>query len=145
MPRKRERKFAEDTTTPVEETQGAIREIIVKKLGGTQYAFGYDQEHQREIVSFKTAGIPALLTIPMAKDERERMRLWRCIYMHIKNIWVSIDLGMVTIEQALIPYFLLPNNKTLGEILPARIRQAITTGKIPALLPGIPSPEDEEY
>ncbi len=134
-------RYADGAKTPVETTQTEIRKIILEKMGGTQLNFGYDAEHGREYVSFKAKGMPAVLSLPLMKEERERIRLWRCMLLHVKNMWVSIEIGITTLEQTLIPYFLLPNHKTLGETLPPLIRQAIATGKIPALLPGMPFDE----
>jgi hypothetical protein len=54
-------------------------------------------------------------------QDRERKRLFRVLVHFIKNLFEAVDGGLLTIEQALLPYLEDSTGKTIGEILAPRL------------------------
>lgn len=57
----------------------------------------------------------------------------RAVYWHVKNLFDAVDFGIVDLEQAFMPYLLLPNGETAYErMLPQLV--ALKPGEMPKLL-----------
>jgi len=129
-------KFAERTKVSVEKSQEEIRNLLVNRMKADQYAICFNAG--REMVAFRLVGIPHQIKIPIAKSEQERRRFWRCILLHIKSMWESIQNGIIDRERAFLQYVLLPNNQTVGEYLPGQIKRGLNEGIMPQILPSLP-------
>lgn len=60
---------------------------------------------------------------------------WRSLYLVIKAKLEAVDSGISTIEREFFYGIVLPNGKTVGELMAPQIEDAYTTGKMPTLLP----------
>jgi hypothetical protein len=128
-------RFAEKTKVTVEKSQESIRTLLVTRMKADQFMIGFNQG--REMVAFRLMGIPHEIKIPIAKNEQERRRFWRCILLHVKSMWESIQNGIIDKERAFLQYILLPNNQTVGEYLPGQIKSALSTGRMPQIMPAL--------
>jgi len=117
----------------VEKSQEQIRDFLVNRLHADQYGVAYNQG--QEVVIFRLLNVPHRFSIPPAKSEQERRRLWRCVYLHVKSLWETIQNGILTTERAFLLYTLLPNGKTVEECLPNEIKIALSQGQMPQLMP----------
>ncbi len=129
-------KYAEGTKVTVESTQEEIRRLLVTRMKADQYAPYYD--NGMEGIRFRLLGMIMQLKVPPASTEQERRRLWRCLLLHVKSMWESIQNKIATIEQVLLPYILLPDEHTVGEVLPKEIKAALDRGLMPNRLLQLP-------
>ena len=60
----------------------------------------------------------------------------------IKAVLEAAASGIITIEDALLPFTVLPNGQTAGQWLAPQIENAYLTGSMPALLP-LPRSQDQ--
>jgi len=128
-------KYANGTAVPVARSQEEARKYLVDKMGATKYGVIWDGA--REVIRFELHGLVAQFKVPIAPNEKERRRLWRCVILHIKSMWESIRNEMASIEQILLPWILLPDGQTVGEVLPNQISRAAIEERIPELLPSL--------
>jgi hypothetical protein len=54
-------------------------------------------------------------------QDRERRRMFRVLVYFIKNLFEAVDGGLLTTEQALLPYLEDSSGKTVGELLAPRL------------------------
>lgn len=57
----------------------------------------------------------------------------RALYWHVKNLFDAIDFGIVDLEQAFMPYLMLPDGQTAYERLSPQLA-ALKAGEMPLLL-----------
>jgi len=57
----------------------------------------------------------------------------RALYWHVKNLFDAIDFGIVDLEQAFMPYMLLPDGQTAYEKVGPQLK-ALQEGEMPRLL-----------
>lgn len=71
---------------------------------------------------------------------------WRILLLLIKAQMEAVDLGIITVDQAFLPWLLLPNGSTVGEHMIPQLTAAREGGKMPKLLawPGAPGQTREE-
>jgi hypothetical protein len=70
--------------------------------------------------------------------EAETRRRWRAFLFVLKSLLVGVDEEIVTAEEALLAYLLLPGGETVGERVIPEMRRAAQSGELPPLLPGLP-------
>lgn len=66
--------------------------------------------------------------------QKERRRLFRVLVHYLKNLFEAVDGGLLSLEQALLPYLETGNGQTVAEVVMPRLRQ-LATGTL-ALGPG---------
>lgn len=57
----------------------------------------------------------------------------RALYWHVKNLFDAIDFGIVDLEQAFMPYLLLPSGETAYEAVNEQLKE-LRGGEMPKLL-----------
>ena len=70
-----------------------------------------------------------------AAFEQAKRQRWRALALWIKAVLEAAASGIITIEDALLPFTVLPNGQTAGQWLAPQIENAYLTGYMPALLP----------
>jgi len=148
------RKYAEGTTVSVEKSKAEI-ESTATRYGATEYAQGWSGD--RAVLQFTIQGkrLKVVLNLPQRDDKeflrdkrgnvrgpqaRERAyddelkRRWRVLLIRLKARLEELDDG-TPVEFALMPFLMLPNGSTLGEILAPEIDRVLQTGTLPPLLP----------
>ena len=80
---------------------------------------------------------------PHTAFEQARRQRWRALALWIKAVLEAAASGILTIEDALLPFTVLPNGQTAGQWLAPQIEKVYLTGSMPALLP-LPRGSDQE-
>ncbi len=130
----RPRRFAEDTKVPAGRTRDQIVEMM-KKAGADAFLFG--EEEGRATIGFRLRGRYLRFTVPFperANDQLVRAR-WRALWLVVKSKIEAAAIGLVTIEEAFLGETLLPDKRTVAEVMVPQIESAYREGKMPPLLP----------
>jgi hypothetical protein len=151
--------YAKDTEVPSDRSRAEI-ERTLERYGATSFMYGW-QENQA-VIGFEIEGRCFRILIPLPnkagftltetgrrRTSQEAMRTaweqatrqrWRAAALWIKAVLEGAASGIVTLEEALQPFIVLPNGMTAGEWLAPQIEQAYLTGRMPPMLPGLPEP-----
>ncbi len=147
--------YAKETTVPVERSKGEI-ERTLQRYGASAFLYGWDRD--RAVVGFDVDGRRYRITLAMpSRDEFRRTETgrtrssqaaieaaweqatrqrWRALALWIKAVLEAAEAGIVSLEEALQPFTVLPNGQTAGQWLAPQIEAAYQTGRMPAMLPG---------
>jgi hypothetical protein len=149
-------KYAAKTDVPVSKSKDEI-EALLTKFGCS--AIGMLTEQTRVAVLFERRGLRyrMLLNLTRLEDhqrdnqgyvreasaqqrawEAETRRLWRAFLLVLKSLLVGVDEGIVTAEEALLAYLMLPGGETVGERVIPEMRRASESGQLPPLIQGLP-------
>lgn len=85
--------------------------------------------------------------LPRSKAAQEReyetavRQRWRSLALVIKALLAGVDDGILTFEEAFLPYTLMPDGRTVAEHTLPAVAETYATGAQPALLPG-PGPRE---
>ena len=63
-----------------------------------------------------------------------REQAGRALYWHVKNLFDAVDFGIVDLEQAFMPYLLLPDGDTAYERWAPRFEELLEKAEMPPLL-----------
>lgn len=73
---------------------------------------------------------------------QEERRVWRVLYWHLKGVFEASDSGVMEFRELMLPYIVMPNNRTVAEILlpmlatrPDRLLAAAGTDALDADIP----------
>jgi len=151
-------KYAEKTSVSAHRS---IEEIdhILKRYGATQFATGRDDEGRRAIVTFKIKGIAYKLEIPLPdpKDfefrisrgfkykrtplqitqlyEQSYKQRWRAMALVIKAKLEAAEAGISSIEQEFMQNILLPDGRTVKDVIIPQLAAAVQGGQMLKELP----------
>ena len=118
----------------------------------------YGWDTHRAVISFEITGrrYRIVLPLPVADDpdftisptgrartassakaafEQAKRQRSHALALWIKAVLEAAASGIITIEDALLPFTVLPNGQTAGQWLAPQIETAYLTGYMPALLP----------
>lgn len=122
-------------------------------------SFGYGWEGDRAVVAFRAHGRMIRLLVPMPKRddeafimtpsgrrrrsqvdayaewERACRQRFRVLALVVKAKLEAVESGLATFEEEFGMSILLPNGRTVGELILPEVEKAYTTGRMPALLP----------
>jgi hypothetical protein len=149
-------KYAEGTTVKIETTQAEIRRVLMK-YGATGFMIGEAEQMAQIEFEMHARRIRFRLTYPdpQAREFRyvgtctyrtrteaqrktaydaEVRRLWRALLLTIKSKLEAVQNGMASFEEEMLPFIVLPNNRTVAQWLVPQIERAYTTGQMPPLL-----------
>ena len=130
-------KYAKTTRVSIEKSQIEIQNLF-RKYGAKKFAIEYDKNnllfelHGRSIklhikdpdinekeIQFTPTGIKRSPSNIQMVFKQAQKQLWRVMVLYLKATLEAIDSGVIELDQAMFPYFLLPNGKTISEqILP---------------------------
>ena len=139
MPRRftggRDLGYAAGTSVPVENSQAEVMKLL-RREGATQTFFGSDEG--RVLVGFTANNRQVKISIRLlpsttkgaAADER---RKWRCLLLQLKAKFEAIRSEISTFEIEFQPHTVMPNGKTVSEIVGPLISHAYESGQMPAL------------
>ncbi len=145
--------YASETSVPVERSKGEI-ERILRRYGASAFMHGWDRI--QAVVGFEINQRRYRITLPMpdmadfqrtetgrarvkssieaAYDQAIRQR-WRAMALWIKAVLEAAEAGIVTLEEVLQPFTVLPNGQTAGKWLAPQIEAAYASGRMPPMLP----------
>lgn len=141
--------YAQGTSVSIDRSIGEIRQVLTKyKATGLAYA----EKSDAAGVTFEMGGRRVRFTIPLpvqgvTKDKRgwamsktqtenEARRSWRCLVLAIKSKLECVATGITTFEQEFMAHIVLPNGRTVGDVMIPQIDSAYKSGTMPSLLLG---------
>lgn len=154
-------RYAARTSVSMDRSQMEIQRILMR-FGASQYVYGWDKDRRRALVGFTLDGKSVRISLPIpaptdnsfartptgrkrsstAIMEREweqsvRQR-WRALAAVIKAKLIAIEEGISTFEEEFLAHILLPNQRTVAEIVLPELDRAYKSGTAPEilLLPG---------
>ena len=153
------RRYAEDTSVPVQRSRNEI-EALLQRYGAE--GFGFETEFGsggRALVKFairgrlfripvRTCSIsdPRIQRHPAGKQrtsvevegawQQEERRAWRVAVLWLKGTLEAVESRVITLDEALLPFMVLPDNRTVGEWAEPQIARALEERRMPALMPG---------
>jgi len=146
-------KYASETTVPAERSKGEI-ERILRRYGADAFMHGWDRV--KAVVGFEIDGRRYRIMLPMpdpaefrltdsgrarvqssieAAYEQAIRQRWRALALWIKAVLEAAEAGIVTLEEVLQPFTVLPNGLTAGEWLAPQIEAAYANHQMPPMLP----------
>jgi hypothetical protein len=126
--------FAKRTRVPVDRTRLQIEDMM-RRRGADQFFSGADKE--RAVLAFRLNGRHMRFTLPLGdtRSQQQIMARWRALWLVIKAKLEAIDVGIITIEEAFLAETILPDRRTVADVMLPQIESAYGTGKMPPLLP----------
>lgn len=136
-------RYAEGTSVSPESSQSEISGLL-RRYGADGFAYGW--EGARAMVSFRAheRQVRFVLTLPtdtasfvltpkkqrrtpaqaQAALEQEIRRLWRSLALAIKAKLEVVESGIATFEEEFMSHIVLPNGKTVGDLVKPEIENA---------------------
>lgn len=145
--------YAQKTTVAVDKSKAEI-ERILSRYGAT--GFGYMVEGSKAMVLFAAHGrrIRFILPMPAQQDvsrtptgrprrsaaidqalDDETRRRWRALALTIKAKLEAVETGITEFEEEFLAHIVLPNNRTVAEMVIPEIASAYGGRQIAKLLP----------
>lgn len=105
-----------------------------KEPGEVVFEFEYRKEPEKQPLGFRVSVEYKAETGPKGGSAgTTREQAGRAIYWHVKNLFDAVDFGIVDIEQAFMPYLMLPSGETVYQRAPEFLAQLLDVN-MPALL-----------
>ena len=132
--------YASTTSVPVGRSKDEIEKTLVK-YGAS--GFGSVTEKHRSCIVFGLADRRFRIKIQTKPEksfrsakhyEQAQRTIWRCALLIIKGRLEAVESGIETVEEAFLPHLMLPNGKTVGEVMVPQIASAYSDGNMPPLL-----------
>ena len=151
------RRFAENTSVPVERSRAEIERTLTR-YGATR--FGSMSEPEKATIYFEVHGRQVQIPIPMPtpKDKSlpkdkwgyalagtqldkaldgERRRRWRVLLLTLKATLEAVESGLLTFDQAFLAHLVIPGTaKTIGETIVPKLDALYAGRSLPALFSG---------
>lgn len=143
-------KYAKNTSVSSHRTKEEI-ELVLRKYGADAFTYGWD--NRTAWVGFKIQGraIKITFTLPdkeskefthtpsrgIERTDEEACRLWeqacreswRSLLLFVKATLEAIEMGIITLDQAFLPYILREDGRTIFEWLSPQMPKMLTTGE----------------
>lgn len=126
-------RYAEKTKVTVEKSQFEIKSLL-SKHGATSFGMMETLETSTLVCEYK--GRRLKFEIKRHKEMQEYMRQWRVMLLRIKARIEEVTSKEVTVDEAFMPYIMLPNGLTVAETILPAIADTYKTGSMPQLLLG---------
>lgn len=153
-------KYAADTSVSPESSRAEI-ERTLSRYGARQFMYGWGEQdglevavvgfvaHDRQVRfnlrmpdrndrSFRVTESGRARTdsgaIEKAYQQAVRQR-WRALALTIKALLESVEIGLVSFEEAFMAHIMLPNGESVGQAILPKVAEAYETNTMPSLLP----------
>lgn len=142
-------KYAKTTKVSIENSQIAIQKLL-RKYGATRYAIDWDKNnilfelHGRPVrihvkdpdindkeIQFTPSGIQRSPANIQTAFKQAQKQMWRVMLLFLKATLEAIDSGVIELDQAMFPYFLLPNGRTISEQLLPQLANNVSILSLP--------------
>lgn len=145
-------RYATGTHVNVDRSRAEIERRLLR-YGAEE--FGYLNRRTEGIIGFLYQGIRVQMTVPMLTPEAfattttgrsrtqatatkeyeaDTRRRWRSLCLVIKALLVGIDDGVLTFEQAFMPYMVMGDGQTIYQHALPHIQKALAGGQMPSSL-----------
>lgn len=149
--------YASGTTVPVSKSLDEIKRTLIR-FGANRDSFAYAEQGRRVGIQFEVGNRQVRMTMLLpdreafATDRRGYRRVdsaidrdweqgcrqrWRTLANAIKAKLAMIDDGISTFEREFLADLLLPSGETVGERIVPEIDEALASGSLPSLVPGM--------
>lgn len=142
--------YAKETIVPVAKSRAEI-EALLERHKAKQYGTAVDYDALAARVQFRLHDriVRFVISLPDRKklgdgkrfDQAERQR-WRALLLVIKAKLESVESQIETFEHAFLSQIVMPNDRTMGDIITPLIVESYKGGKMPKAL--APAPEDHK-
>jgi hypothetical protein len=139
--------YASNTKVPIDRSQSEIKKTL-SKYGASAFAFAESKD--KAMVQFEMSGrrIKFILPLPVymittdknnyivgqTKIDQMIRSKWRALCLAIKAKLECVEAGITTLEQEFLAHILLPNGKTVSDVLIPQIEVSYRTNEMPPLL-----------
>ncbi|MEO7718149.1 MAG: hypothetical protein ABIY70_18255 [Capsulimonas sp.] len=149
--------YAKSTDVSPERSRDEIIATL-QRYGCIKFGFMVDGERGVSVVQFEFKNRPVRLSLQKPTEANDQMKQraietrrsrkpadmleqthrqrWRALSLYVKAICEAIEEQIVTVDQAFLPFIVLPNNQTVAEWAAPQLAQFALEGKNPPLLPG---------
>lgn len=154
------RPYAAGTTVGIWQSKSQV-ESDLRRMGATRHAFFDDTERHQAAIAFEIGETRYRLLLPLPdpsaqvyqwtparrfrrdaaqaheaweQDVRER---WRALAEYIKALRVAAETGIIDTREALLPYALLPDGRTVAQYTLPQLAEGARASQMPPLLPGV--------
>lgn len=141
--------FAEKTKVPVSQTRAEIERLLERRKA-KQFGTATDYDRLKARIDFRLHDrvVRFVIELPDPKklgtgirfEQAERQK-WRALLLVVKAKLESVDNGIETFEEAFLANIVMPNDRTVSEIIRPQIGEAYKTGKMPLAL--APAPDQK--
>lgn len=138
--------YAEKTQVPVSRTRAEIEQLL-ERAQAKQYGTAVDYDLLTARVQFKlhdrivrfTVALPDRQKLGPLRFERAERQRWRALLLVLKAKLESVESQIETFEQAFLSQVVMPNDKTVAEIIAPQIAEGYKTGRMPKALAPAPA------
>ena len=144
--------YASNTTVPIERSKAEIERNLAR-FGASE--FGYWAGAAAATVGFVYRGVRIEMGLPFpdikefqctptgrertdnqadAERDKEIRRRWRSLAAVIKALLVGVDDGVLTFEDAFMPWIVWGNGLTTRQLILPELQKAISAGRMPKTL-----------
>ncbi len=144
-------RFAEQTKVPVSQSRGEIEKMLSKHKC-QQFGTAVDYMELKARVQFTahdrivrfTVAMPDAKKFKREQDhQQEERRVWRSLLLVIKAKLEAVNTGIATFEQEFLANIVMPNGRTVGEIVVPQIAESYSSGRMPLALGAAPEDADK--
>lgn len=144
------RRFAQTTKVPVSQSRGEIEKMLSRHKC-QQFGTAVDYLEMKARVQFTaherivrfTVATPDPKKFKREDDHaQEERRIWRSLLLVIKAKLEAVETGIATFEQEFLANIVMPNGRTVAEIVLPQIAESYSTGRMPLAL-GSGQPDDD--
>lgn len=147
-------RYAAETQVSVEKSKAEI-DAILRRYGATGFIQGWDQT--QAVIGFMMNGKQVKFILPLpsqtAKEfthssrgmrsagvaygfwEQACRQRWRALALVIKAKLEAVAAGITVFEDEFLAHIVLPDGRTVGQLLKPQIERAYSDGNMPPLLP----------
>lgn len=149
-------RYAENTKVAPDTSRSEIERTLTR-YGAKAFSYGW--EGTRAMVAFEMQGRYFRITLPLpdrnsrefthtperdyerspkaalAAWEQAIRQRWRALALWIKAVLEATESGIISLEEGLLPFILLPDRSTVGEFILPQVERAYQQGEMPVLLP----------
>lgn len=140
--------YAKDTIVPVSKTRGEIEQLL-ERAKAKQFGTAVDYDLLTARVQFKLHERVVRFTVALpdrkkmgdgVRYERAERQRWRALLLVLKAKLESIESQIETFEAAFLSQIVMPNDRTVADIIVPLVAESYKGGKMPKGLG--PAPED---
>lgn len=136
------RRFAEHTKVAVAQSRAEI-ERLLRRYKCERFGTATDYIERKARVQFTaharmvqfTVGLPDTAKLRRAEHvAQEERRVWRSLLLVIKAKLEAVDTGIATFEQEFLANIVMPNGRTVADLVLPQIAESYASGRMPLAL-----------
>lgn len=132
--------YAEKTKVPIYRSQAEIQKLL-SKYGASAFAFAGNKT--LAVIQFEMKNKRIKFSLPLPDESKFKSQTlfeqkcrsqWRGLVLCIKAKLECVEAGITTFEQEFMPHIMLPNGKTVGDVVLPEIESSYQNREMPLLL-----------